>query len=378
MKKIVALALAVIMTMTMFCALAVTSSAADDVKYDASTKIVVADNGDGTSNVKVYFYDESELGIIGSWLEITLSNVKPVEGDAGDCCVQPLYNYLAVFEAEWPIESKITNVKRVRYQKQADYEYLDENTINIMVCWHSKDTVLPFSLNTDVLDMAYEDDICYDYDVDMADYLEEDGSLLIAEFNIVNPEDGEEASIHVHPINYSTGNFTVNTELPMTAKGKRHGVGYWDKYEFKAEVEPPVVPAEVKVAGTSVRYTNPQGLRFVAEITANDQVVEGAGMIITAADSDKSLDVPAMLYLDEACTTYSAVLANIKATNYSRTFTATPYVVVDGEKVLGTAGSASAHDVAVEILANDPDFGHEDRPDYATVAKALLNLYAAG
>lgn len=376
MKKIVALALAVIMTMTMFCSLAVTSSA-EDVNYEASTKLVVTDNGDGTSNVKAYFYDQWDLGYIGCWFEITLKNVK----DVSSCRVQTLYDYINAYSEEgFTVASKNTNLGTRKdpnwHQLQGDYERLDENTTNIIVAWWAQ-SYTPFSLKSEVLDEAFGGDLSADYGIVHEDYLEPDGSLLIADFNVETPAaDAEDAWIQIHPINYDSGNFTVNTEIPLTFAGKRHGVGYWDKYTFNAEE--PTVPAEVKVAGTSVRYANPQGLRFVAQITPNDQTVEDAGMVITAAGSDKSLDIPAKLYLDEAKTTYTAVIANLKAENYSRTFTATPYIVVDGARVSGTAGSANAHDVAVEILASDPDFGFEDRPDYAATAKALLNMYAAG
>lgn len=97
------------------------------------------------------------------------------------------------------------------------------------------------------------------------------------------------------------------------------------------------------------------GLRFVTQLNRADSLatVEGAtyGVKITAEGSDADpVDIPAEKW--QSTDVFTTAITNLAVTNYNRNFTATPYIIVDGQIFEGTPVTRSIYKVASGILKN--------------------------
>ena len=162
-----------------------------------------------------------------------------------------------------------------------------------------------------------------------------------------------------------------------------------------------IVTADVNVSmvtGAQVRYgggldengkvSSGNGLRFIAQVDRSyiGDEVTGYGMLISAEESEKTIDIPAVKWQDgDSQTIFTAAITDLAVNNYNRKFTAKPYVNVryaDGTeaKVYATeAVTRSIYQVASGLLKNaDSDVVDGGDADYSAADTGLykvLNAY---
>ena len=126
------------------------------------------------------------------------------------------------------------------------------------------------------------------------------------------------------------------------------------------------------------------GLRFVTQINRADSLanIEGAtyGVKITAEGSDSVVDIPAEKW--QSTDVFTTALTNLAVTNYNREFTATPYIIVDGQSFTGESVTRSIYKVAAGILLNgytkEDNATEEDKTDTEyELSKVLIDVLNA-
>ncbi len=137
------------------------------------------------------------------------------------------------------------------------------------------------------------------------------------------------------------------------------------------------VTAENKVGENS-------GIRFVAVVNRENTIANEAseiGITLTAAGSDKSVDVPTVKFQDETDTVFTVAVTNLSESNYNRNYTAVPYAKVtlaDGtEKTFtGNGATRSAYAVSAGLLKNGAvDLVEGDTYVVDEAVASVLNAY---
>ncbi len=137
------------------------------------------------------------------------------------------------------------------------------------------------------------------------------------------------------------------------------------------------VTAENKVGENS-------GIRFVAVVDRENTIANEAdeiGVTLTAAGSDKSVDVPTVKFQDETDTVFTVAVTNLAESNYNRNYTAVPYAKVtlaDGTEKTFTGNSAtrSAYAVSAGLLKNGAvDLVEGDTYVVDEAVASVLNAY---
>ena len=375
MKKIVAFALAVIMTMTMFCALTVSSTAAD---VDLSYKIVCSEpDENGVFNCDFYLVDTSAYGFIDcnfklEWNaeEVTPVVIKTISGT--DVCFD--VNSLFKYSSE-TVNAGITLINTTWTQTTG----LGVNKKYYQAVNSTHPEYFQFFLNTTDYPYGWGEGWqaqYYGLAGANAEFSSVTGNELLVGSCQFKFNDGvTSATISADNVKSLAANFTAATDFtdrPGTARAK-------------------VVPAAVVVSraaavdpveltvqpGASIRYTAPQGLRFTSSVN----IVEAGltvddiklGTYITREDSSKVLDIPAGIFTNEEKTIFTAVIADIGSANYGKTYFAQAYAVVGGNTYTSEKSAGSnPHDVAVAALDDES----WQSAYYATQARKILSAYA--
>ncbi|MBQ8540154.1 MAG: hypothetical protein IJ435_01640, partial [Clostridia bacterium] len=128
-----------------------------------------------------------------------------------------------------------------------------------------------------------------------------------------------------------------------------------------------------KITGTG------SGLRFITEINKTESLaaVTGAtfGVRITAEGSDAAVNIPAEKW--QTGDVFTSALTNLAETNYNRKFTATPYVIADGQTFYGTPVTRSIYQVAAGLLVEGSADGteYDDEAIGSDILYKVLNAY---
>ncbi|MBQ7876683.1 MAG: BNR repeat-containing protein [Clostridia bacterium] len=161
-----------------------------------------------------------------------------------------------------------------------------------------------------------------------------------------------------------------------------------------------ITTAEINVSmvtGAQVRYgggldenfkiSTGNGLRFIAQVDRSSvgEEVTGYGMKITAEDSTQSVDIPVTKWQDgDSQSVFTVALTDLAVSNYNRSFTAVPYVIVqysDGTTgtIYGTESiTRSIYQVAAGLLKNvDSDEVDGGDTEYGTEAYGLYDVLNA-
>ncbi len=134
------------------------------------------------------------------------------------------------------------------------------------------------------------------------------------------------------------------------------------------------------------------GLRFIATVEPKDNLAATkdaeVGILIYPADvaitdfnteNNNLVVIPAKTYQDEAKTTFSVALTNLHESNYNRSFTAKPYVKIDGKYYTDDQSvTRSIYKVAAGLLTTEAGAeggNHTDLQLMSDDAIAVLNAY---
>ena len=123
------------------------------------------------------------------------------------------------------------------------------------------------------------------------------------------------------------------------------------------------------------------GLRFITTVDRDNSLatVAGAtfGVRVTAEGSEEYVDIATAddkwQIKDEV---YTSALTNLAVGNFNRKFTATPYVIADGQVFYGTPVTRSIYEVAAGLLVNNYADGTE-YPEAALKAKSMIEVLNA-
>ncbi len=117
------------------------------------------------------------------------------------------------------------------------------------------------------------------------------------------------------------------------------------------------------------------GLRFITMVNYTDTLagVDGAqlGVIISAEDSDSTVDIPAEKWQTD--TIFTTALTNLAVNNYNRKFKATPYVKLGERTFYGDSVERSIYQVAAGLLVK----GSTDNTFYDEVTQKLFDVLNA-
>lgn len=139
----------------------------------------------------------------------------------------------------------------------------------------------------------------------------------------------------------------------------------------------------VDETGRVVRDIEGSGLRFIGVVNKEGTLAAepGAsfGVEIKPKDGEEVvIDIPIDKWQNDEKTIFTAVLTNIKVSNYNRVFTATPYVKIGEEKTYGESVSRSIYEVAFGLLKNaETEDAQSDTLPYEVTEtmKGVLNAY---
>ena len=113
---------------------------------------------------------------------------------------------------------------------------------------------------------------------------------------------------------------------------------------------------DLHIKGASVKTNGTQGLRFAAEISADDKAVLGGlgvevkyGILLTN-EENKNLDIPCQNWFNEEKTMYTAVLKDLQEQHANDKFTAKAYVEIGGVKYFSDAQTRSIAEVSKEAV----------------------------
>lgn len=182
--------------------------------------------------------------------------------------------------------------------------------------------------------------------------------------------------------------FTNGTRVYRVTDGATKAVAPEEGVYYPASVGVNMVQgAQVRIGGGVTeegKVGNGSGLRFVTQIDFKDSLanIEGAayGVKITAEGSNYAVDIPAEKW--QSADVFTTALTNLAETNYNREFTATPYIVADGQTFSGEGVTRSIYKVAAGILANgytkEDNATEEDRTDTEyKLSKVLIDVLNA-
>ena len=161
--------------------------------------------------------------------------------------------------------------------------------------------------------------------------------------------------------------YKANTPTTIDADGEIYSVGLGISMVDGAQIR---IGNGVDENG---KIDSESGIRFITTVDYNESVAANEdaqfGVMMKAEDSDKSVDIPTTYWQTD--TTFSTALTNIGENNYNRVYTATPYVIVDGQKFEGAPVSRSIYQVAQGLLETD-----EEIQDY-TASEMLVKVLNA-
>lgn len=366
MKRIVAFTLAVIMTMTMFCALTVSSTAAD---VDLTYKVVCTEpDSNGVFDCKLVLVDSSAYGFIDCnfKLEWNPDEVTPVSQtiEGTDVCFD-CSNAFTFADEVSALGIGLNNVTQ-------NVSVGDKHFQNVST---SHPTYFQFFFNST------------NYPFGWGEGWKNSVNTTLGKEAALTSANGNELTIGTvqFKLNEGVDTATITADnVKSLAQNFGAATAFNDKPERadakvaagSATVTRPTGPVELTVKpGASIRYVAPQGLRFTSSINVVDDTatVEEIGTYITREDSDKVLNIPAKKFTDDANTIFTAVIADISSSSYGKTYFAQAYAVVDGVTYTSEKSAGSnPHDVAVAALEDET----WQSASYATQARNLLNAYA--
>ncbi|MBE7083480.1 MAG: hypothetical protein E7373_02610 [Clostridiales bacterium] len=113
---------------------------------------------------------------------------------------------------------------------------------------------------------------------------------------------------------------------------------------------------DLHIKGASVKTNGTQGLRFAAEISADDKAVLGGlgvevkyGILLTN-EENKNLDIPCQNWFNEEKTMYTAVLKDLQDQHANDKFTAKAYVEIGDVKYFSDAQTRSIAEVSKDAV----------------------------
>ncbi|MGM9552510.1 MAG: DUF6055 domain-containing protein [Clostridia bacterium] len=211
------------------------------------------------------------------------------------------------------------------------------------------------------------------------------GSLISTSSVIVHSD----STVKMYPTNTNAVAFTNGTKVYRVTDGVTEAITPEEGSYYPATIGINMVTgAQVRI-GDGVteegKVDNGSGLRFITRLDLNDTLasITGAtfGVKITAEGSENVVDIPAEKW--QSADVFTTAITNLNETNYNRGFTATPYIVVDGQTFTGESVTRSIYTVASGILANgytkEDNGTEEDKTDteyiLSKVLKDVLNAY---
>lgn len=370
MKRIISLVMSVLMIMTMFCGFATTSTAADIPAVPAEVNVVYEDNGDGTFEVSWYVDDYTPYG----WHRF---DMVLVYDDACEPVLKTVGNGSAYFRIWYAYQ--YFNVKLRSLATKNQIAGTAFNTTEVYLANGTNQ----IAIDTQLLGRGAgwsSDFITNVAEANPAEYAYSDEyGFLMASATFKLKEGETSATIGADIL-------TANVAL-SDQNGDYSGLSDTitvNSATIKA-AEKPNLPAGITLNvedGASIRTADPAGMRFYADVTADDFfVISEMGVAIVKENgvpgSDTTLKIPARVntsgeYLqyyntDDAgkktfidgvkadyngtTVEFTGVLSNIKDTNLDQNFTAYAYVIVDGETYYSEAVCTRSY-TQVETAAN--------------------------
>lgn len=189
-----------------------------------------------------------------------------------------------------------------------------------------------------------------------------DGSLMSAPEDGVTITDG--STVKMYTDSTTAVAFTNGVKVYKVTDSVTEAIAPEEGGYYPASVGVNAIDgAQVRI-GSGVDQTGKvsegSGLRFVTQLNRADSLatVEGAtyGVKITAEESEDTVDIPATKW--QSTDVFTTALTNLAESNYNREFTATPYIIVDGQTFEGAPVTRSIYKVAAGILKNG--YTHDD------------------